>query len=90
MDTRIEALFEQAGCEGQLCVQSLDGAGEVAVHPDQQVVSASVVKVPIALEAETQFADGRLDPAGVFRSDLGQRLGLRRAALTSPGRQHAG
>ncbi|MGD0923626.1 MAG: FAD-binding oxidoreductase [Streptosporangiaceae bacterium] len=36
----------------------------------------------------------RLDPAGVFRSDLGQRLGLRRApaksSATSSGRQHAG
>jgi hypothetical protein len=32
----------------------------------------------------------RLDPAGVFRSDLGQRLGLRRAGAASPGRQHAG
>ena len=60
--TSLEALFEQAGCTGQLCVQSLDGAGEVAVDADRQAVCASVIKVPIALEAETQFADGRLDP----------------------------
>jgi beta-lactamase class A len=62
MGTSIEALFAAAGCDGQLCVQSLDGAGELAVSADQQVVPASVFKVPVALEAETQFADGRLDP----------------------------
>jgi beta-lactamase class A len=62
MDTSIEALFAAAGCDGQLCVQSLDCAGELAVHADQLVVPASVFKVSVALEAETQFADGRLDP----------------------------
>jgi decaprenylphospho-beta-D-ribofuranose 2-oxidase len=39
-------------------------------------------------------AASRLDPAGVFRSDLGQRLGLRPAPTTShattSGRRHAG
>ena len=40
--------------------------------------------------AQWRAATSRLDPAGVFRSDLGQRLGLRRAGATSPGRQHAG
>jgi decaprenylphospho-beta-D-ribofuranose 2-oxidase len=40
--------------------------------------------------AQWRAAASRLDPAGVFRSDLGQRLGLRRAGATSPGRQHAG
>jgi beta-lactamase class A len=58
----VEALFAQAGCEGQVCVQSLDGAREVAVGADQVAVAASVFKVSVALEAETQFADGRLDP----------------------------
>jgi beta-lactamase class A len=62
MNARIETLFEQAGCAGQLCVQSLDGAQELAVNADQPAVAASVFKVPVALEAETQFADGRLDP----------------------------
>ncbi len=40
--------------------------------------------------AQWRAAASRLDPAGVFRSDLGQRLGLRRAGATSHGRQHAG
>jgi beta-lactamase class A len=62
MHTDIEKLFELAGCQGQLCVQSLDGTKELAVHADQLAVSASVFKVCVALEAETQFADGRLDP----------------------------
>jgi decaprenylphospho-beta-D-ribofuranose 2-oxidase len=39
-------------------------------------------------------AAARLDPSGVFRSDLGQRLGLRPAPETShattSGRRHAG
>ena len=55
-------MFEQAGCAGQLCVQSLDGTREVAVAADRPAVSASVFKVGVALEAETQFAAGRLDP----------------------------
>jgi beta-lactamase class A len=62
MGTSIEALFAAAGCDGQLCVQSLDGAAELAIHADQQVIPASVFKVSVALEAEAQFADGRLDP----------------------------
>jgi beta-lactamase class A len=61
MNASISELFTQAGCTGQLCVQSLDGAQEIAVDADRQVVAASVFKVSVALEAETQFADGRLD-----------------------------
>ena len=37
MDTSLETLFEQAGCTGQLCVQSLDGAEEVAVDADRRL-----------------------------------------------------
>ena len=40
--------------------------------------------------AQWRAAAPRLDPAGVSRSDLGQRLGLRQAGATLPGRQHAG
>ncbi len=59
----IGKVFEQAGCEGALCVQSLDDDAEFAWRADQPVTPASVVKVQVALEAETWFADGRLDPA---------------------------
>jgi len=62
MGADITGLFEQAGCTGQLCVQSLDGGQEAAVEAARSVVAASVFKVPVALAAETQFAEGRLDP----------------------------
>jgi beta-lactamase class A len=62
MSSRIQEMFEQAGCAGQLSVLSLGGMQEVAVDADRSVVTASVFKVSVALEAETQFADGRLDP----------------------------
>jgi beta-lactamase class A len=58
----IRAIFERAGCEGALCVQQLDGEAEFALRGDEPVTPASVAKVQIALEAETWFADGRLDP----------------------------
>jgi beta-lactamase class A len=62
MTAQIRETFDQAECTGQLCVQSLDGKQEVAVDAERPAVSASVFKVSVALEAETQFADGRLDP----------------------------
>ncbi|MFJ5924589.1 serine hydrolase [Kitasatospora sp. NPDC092948] len=61
MTSEIREIFEQAGCEGALCVREVDGDGEVAVDADRAMVSASVFKVQIALEAETAFLDGRLD-----------------------------
>lgn len=59
----IRAVFEQAGCAGTLYVQSLGEDADVGLAGDEPVTPASVVKVQIALEAETWFADGRLDPA---------------------------
>jgi beta-lactamase class A len=76
MTAQIRETFDQAECTGQLCVQSLDGKQEVAVDAERPAVSASVFKVSVALEAETQFADGRLDPR--------QRVTLR-AADRTPG-----
>jgi beta-lactamase class A len=61
VDTAIKELFARAGCTGQLCVQALDGGREIAVEAGRPAVAASVFKVLVALEAETQFADGRLD-----------------------------
>jgi beta-lactamase class A len=62
MTTDIRAVFQRAGCEGTLCVQPLGGDAEAALRPDEPAIPASVIKVLIALEAETWFADGRLDP----------------------------
>uniref|UniRef100_A0AAU2VYJ0 Class A beta-lactamase-related serine hydrolase n=1 Tax=Streptomyces sp. NBC_00008 TaxID=2903610 RepID=A0AAU2VYJ0_9ACTN len=58
----IEEIFEQAVCEGALCVEPLEGDAEFGLHADELVVPASVVKVQVALEVETAFAEGRLDP----------------------------
>ena len=69
----IHAVFEQASCEGMLCVQSLDGHAEVDLRADVPVVPASVVKVQVALEAETWFADGRLDAGEPVRLSAANR-----------------
>jgi beta-lactamase class A len=61
MSAPIEEIFAAAGCTGQLCVQTLDGEQEIAIDADEPVVAASVFKVLVALEAESQFADGRLN-----------------------------
>lgn len=58
----ITELFSQAGCTGLLCLQSLDGKQEVSVDAERPVVTASVFKICVALETETQFTDGKLDP----------------------------
>ena len=62
MSSAIEEIFARADCSGQLCVQSLDGAREVALDADELAVAASIFKVCVALAAETQFALGLLDP----------------------------
>lgn len=73
MSAAIAEIFRRAGCTGQLCVQALDGGQEVALDADRRVVSASVFKVNVALEAETQFADGRLDPRERVTLPAGRR-----------------
>ncbi|MFF8991499.1 serine hydrolase [Streptomyces sp. NPDC014983] len=62
VDDEVRAVFARAGCTGALLVQPLDEDGEFGLNADQPVVPASVVKVLVALEAETWFAEGRLDP----------------------------
>ncbi|WP_404867528.1 serine hydrolase [Kitasatospora griseola] len=61
MTRELREIFEQAGCEGALCVRPVQGDGEIALNADRPAVQASVFKVQIALEVETAFADGRLD-----------------------------
>jgi beta-lactamase class A len=62
MTEQIREMFERAGCSGHLCVQSVDGTREISVAADDPAVAASVIKVCVALAAETQFATGQLDP----------------------------
>ena len=56
-------VFAAAGCRGSVHATTLDGQAEVGLDADEVVVPASVIKVLVALAAETQMADGRLDPA---------------------------
>ncbi|MFI6951336.1 serine hydrolase [Streptomyces sp. NPDC050422] len=76
MTDGIEEVFGRAGCEGALCVQSLADGTTFCLRAGEPVVPASVVKVQIALEVESWFADGRLDPR--------ERVALR-AADRTPG-----
>jgi len=79
MHDEIQAIFEQAGCQGALLVQSLDAAydtgtetaataiptpipTEFGLRADEPAIPSSVIKVLIALVAETWFVEGRLDP----------------------------
>lgn len=62
-ESDIQATFDRAGCSGTLYVQSLDDGAGIGLAADELMIPASVVKVQIALEVETWFADGRLDPA---------------------------
>ncbi|SEG86199.1 beta-lactamase class A [Actinacidiphila yanglinensis] len=61
-DGTLAELFDRLGCEIALCVQALDGAAEFTLAADRQVTPGSTMKVQVALEAETWFAEGRLDP----------------------------
>lgn len=63
MTDGIQTVFEHAGCAGTLCVQPLGEDATIELAADKLVSPASVVKVQIALEVETWFAEGRLDPA---------------------------
>jgi beta-lactamase class A len=63
MTGEIQTVFERAGCQGTLYVQSLGDDADIGLAADEPVTPASVIKVQIALEAETWFADSRLDPA---------------------------
>jgi beta-lactamase class A len=56
-------VFAAAGCRGSVHATTLDGGLEVGLDADEVVAPASVIKVLVALAAETQMADGRLDPA---------------------------
>jgi beta-lactamase class A len=71
MGCAIEKVFADAGCDGWVCAQPLDGSGEVAIGADEPMVAASVIKVPIAVEVAAQFAEGRLNPRErvVLRAD---------------------
>jgi beta-lactamase class A len=57
----LEDLFG-AECAGSVHAVRLDGTRETGWQPDRPMVPASVVKVLVAVEAESRMADGRLEP----------------------------
>jgi beta-lactamase class A len=62
MMDNLAQLFASAGCCGSLRVTELGGGDSIALNADEAVVAASVIKVLIALEVESQIAAGVLDP----------------------------
>ncbi len=66
-------VFEDAGCSGQLCVQTSEGMEEIGFREQARAVAASVIKVLVAVEAERRFADGTLDPLEPVRLSPEQR-----------------
>lgn len=75
--------FAGARCRGFLHATSLDGADEVGLDPDAAVVPASVIKVLVALEAETRLVDGRIDPGERVLLPSGARTTERSASRCS-------
>jgi beta-lactamase class A len=65
--------FAAASCRGWLCVRRAGSSAEVAIGADEPVVAASVIKVLIAVAAESAFATGRLDPTAEIRLRAARR-----------------
>ncbi|WAL67009.1 class A beta-lactamase-related serine hydrolase [Amycolatopsis cynarae] len=68
-------LFAAAGVRGWVHARCLACDGEAGLAPDEPVVLASVVKVPLVLEFARQVAAGQLDPADRVRATAADRLG---------------
>ncbi|REE95892.1 serine hydrolase [Thermomonospora umbrina] len=60
---RIEEAFRDAGVTGRLAAVDVDGGRGIGVRPDEPVVLASVMKVPLLVALHRQAAAGTLDPA---------------------------
>lgn len=60
--TDLAAIFEQVGARGYLHARDVDGSRETGLDADDDVVLASVFKIPIALTYAIEVASGRLDP----------------------------
>ena len=60
-------LFRTAGATARIHARDIDGDREVGLGADEPVVLASTFKVPVALEAFRQAAEGRLDLAQRIR-----------------------
>jgi decaprenylphospho-beta-D-ribofuranose 2-oxidase len=78
---------------GDLDLRVAAAGGRVYLAGDSRLRGSACAAMYPGLE-QWRAGASRLDPAGVFRSDLGQRLGLREAPMTSSAtssrRRHAG
>jgi beta-lactamase class A len=63
MEATFEEIFAEAGCTGSIHAVRLADGAELGHDPDSSAVSASVVKVPIALEFYAQAEAGLIDPS---------------------------
>ncbi|MFL6076489.1 MAG: serine hydrolase [Mycobacteriales bacterium] len=59
---RLRALFAPHGCTLWLHAREVGGDREIAVDPDEAVVTSSVFKIWVALEFHRQVAAGRVEP----------------------------
>ncbi len=75
MSGELRQLFSAAGCDGFLCSRDLDGDGGVELEADEEVISASVFKVLVALAFFRLVELGELDPIERVRVDPGASLG---------------
>lgn len=75
VEDRLRGLFGAVAARGWVHVRALAGSGQVGLDPDEPVVLASVVKVPIVLEFLRQADAGQIDPTERTRVRPADRLG---------------
>ncbi|WEO99825.1 serine hydrolase [Streptomyces sp. FXJ1.172] len=63
IEDRLEEVFAEAGCKGNVAVLDIDGPGQVVLGDGELVVAASTFKIAVALELFCQGAEGRLNLA---------------------------
>jgi beta-lactamase class A len=70
---RLQEAFSAAAVTGLLHVRDIDGDAEAGLRADEPVVTASVFKIPVALELARRAADGDLDLTERVRVGAGDR-----------------
>jgi beta-lactamase class A len=73
-------IFERVGVDARVHVVDVDTGREVGIHPDEQVVIASVFKILLVLEFARQAVAGQLDPTARVLVRTEDRLGGRGTA----------
>ncbi|SDY09084.1 beta-lactamase class A [Amycolatopsis xylanica] len=71
VETQIAQVFADAGAQGFLYAREIGGHAEVSVGGDDQVVLASVLKIPVGVAYAREVVAGRLDETA--RTKVGAR-----------------